>query len=247
MELRKRKLPIVQPDDDVPEVVTQTSYKCAKCDKVYSRNDTLQTHLKSVHGKSSIKCLVCSRTFSSSSALKRHELTHNEERAHQCQLCPKNFKRDDALTNHMCTVHNWKLRAPRKEGDSNMEEIVFNSRCEYCVEKKCLRHHLISTMHKGKPCIRHQCVICLKVLDTHGTSWVHEHFYHSKTEVPKDKGYQCKRCQRIFTSHKTLQQHRSHPCFELDSSKPLFDCRKIEDKMEAWRKSFAATHTVPSS
>ena len=244
MRLRKRnRTPTQQDDEQRPEASCEKVHKCIVCEKVYSRADTLKTHLESVHGKSSIKCLVCSRVFSTNGALRRHQLTHDSEKAHRCELCPKSFKRADALTNHMCTVHSMTLRKPRKEDDA--KEIVLGPRCDYCVEKKSplisSSHHLISVITHGrgfpggKPYTSHQCLICFQVTSSCTRNWQHEHFRHSKTASVTKNGHQCNRCLRLFASQKTLKQHGNHSCFSLDSSEPLFDCSRIEDKCEAWR------------
>ena len=237
--LRKRSRPIEKRDDkEVSEDVSPAAHKCQVCDKVYSRADTLQNHFDAVHGKRSFKCSTCPKVFSSNGALQRHGLTHNSERVHQCEHCHTTFKRVDELTYHMCNVHGRKLVVPRKREDADKAEII-GTQCGYCVEKKALRHHLISVMHKGKAYTRHQCTICLKVHANCDLNWHHDNVIHEKTDVPIQKGYQCRNCIRLFASHKLLHQHGRNTCFPVESSEPLYKpSRDIEHEREAWRNGF---------
>lgn len=243
--LRKRNHPRAKPDDKLPDDQTckPKLHKCEVCNKEYSRADTLSSHYRSKHGTTSIRCSLCSRVFSSNSKLRRHQLIHGKERLHQCALCPKSFNRVDELSYHERTVHSVKRREP---DEAKEEEIIINSKCEYCVEKNSPRHHLVSVMHKGKPYTRHQCMICLEISGNCSLNWHHEHFSHNKSDTQKQRGYQCKKCFRLFASRKTLHQDGRQSCFSLDSSKPLFDPRPIDDEMEEWRNSFTRRESSTS-
>ena len=235
--LRKRKLPTPKPEEE-----SQTVFKCKKCQKVYSRADTLRVHELSMHSKKKILCSLCSKQFSSNNKLRRHELTHKTERAHKCKLCLKTFKRADALLYHQRTVHS-KEQGTQKT--HNEEDLIIGLHCEYCLEKNCPRHHLISVICHGKPYTRHQCTICLKIAHNCSLNWKHEQFDHSEKDKTKEKGHQCKVCHRLFATHKTLLQHGRCACFSLESSEPLIDVRPLEAEMEVWRNSITAKALSP--
>ena len=236
--LRKRKSPAVKEEEEEEEqsLTAQNVLSCSKCDKTYSRADTLRAHERAVHGKKALKCSVCLKVFSSSQALHRHTDTHIDERPHECSICGRTFQRKDSLTYHMHTVHTGVT--DRERAQSKKDNIIIDSQCDFCLRYRCPRHHLIPVNKHKKLSTYHQCTVCLKITTCCQLHWSHQHLEHAETDVPIEEGYQCKRCRRLFTSHKALQRHCGGECHLLESAAPLFTSTNVisEASMESWMR-----------
>lgn len=181
-----------QPPDELD------SHVCPFCQKVYSREDTLFDHMKSVHLETA-ECSICGKVLGSHQKLLRHHMTHTDDRPFSCELCPLTFKRSDTLKCHKDNVH-------RDEcGDGN--DIFIARQCRSCLKKDIHNHHLVWCMRFGKPRREHQCLICFKsyfccfCINGH-------HNKHNLDEIPRSKAFQCDKCFRLLASKKTLSQHK---------------------------------------
>ena len=227
IRLRRKKLGENEANGDEPV----PSYKCEKCDKVFTRNDSLTAHQRALHGKRKAKCSICSKIYSSENALRRHHATHAKEKVFNCSKCKLSFNRVDSLTYHKRTAHH--------DGVEDGANLDIQSKCDYCVQHDCPRHHVISVLRRGKHKKCHQCTICFKVTDNHSLTWRHEHVDHDPGDAPKQKGFQCLRCCRVFAGHKTFRKHGgSDNCCSPNDSEPLHDVRHLEEGMQKYRDSF---------
>jgi KRAB domain-containing zinc finger protein len=55
-------------------------YKCHICDRRFSQNDYLQSHLRTHTGDRPYECNICRKVFSQSSTLQRHIGTHTGDK-----------------------------------------------------------------------------------------------------------------------------------------------------------------------
>ena len=233
--LRRRKGRVTKPGKDQEQNINDeggpATHKCLHCDKVFSREDTLDEHEVAVHLKMAEQCFICSKVFSSNQALRRHFVTHSSQRPHQCQSCSKSFKRKDSLTYHVHTVHADVSGTPDRR-----QNVVTTSQCDFCLKYKCPRHHLISVVRYGKPYAYHQCTVCLKITQNCELHWSHQNLLHVESDMPMMQGNQCERCKRLFGSHKALQRHCRGKCHSLESSIPLYN--SVSPLSEATMKSW---------
>ena len=188
-----------QPPDEYDDL------DCPVCQKRYSREDTLLSHVKDVHWETTT-CDVCSKVLSSYQALLRHFMTHTDIRPFSCTLCPKTFKRVDTLRYHERSVHRQERDEPEEGND-----IFIARQCRICLEDypsiQSIHHHLVCCMRSGKPRMDHQCLVCLK--SSSCCFKINKHLEeHNFDEIPRSKAFQCGVCFRLLASQKTLNQHR---------------------------------------
>ncbi|XP_066254703.1 zinc finger protein ZFP2-like isoform X15 [Euwallacea similis] len=110
-------------------------WKCQMCDQAFKQKSVLDSHEKTVHGKSEEryscqtcdktfnhkkyylvhcnrhlqkydkKCQECNKVFSNNVSLKKHMIVHSEERPYECNVCGKRFKFHRVMVSHFKTLH----------------------------------------------------------------------------------------------------------------------------------------------
>ena len=70
------------------------------------------------------------------------------------------------------------------------------------------RHHMVLS---GNGQAFHQCLMCFKVFE-HRDHCRHQKTAHHDTDVVVKKGFQCKKCFRVFNCGKSLKRHCSKTC-----------------------------------
>lgn len=79
-------------------------FKCDQCDKKYTRNSRLTSHIKKIHdGIKPFSCGTCKKRFGRRDHLRRHEKTHGERKTYDCEKCVKKFVSKQALQLHRAT------------------------------------------------------------------------------------------------------------------------------------------------
>ncbi|CAH1963814.1 unnamed protein product [Acanthoscelides obtectus] len=78
-------------------------HKCYDCDKVFNKACYLTQHNKTFHsGDKPFKCCRCGKRFSCDNTYQEHLSKHAGEKPHKCDLCPKQFNHKTDLRRHMC-------------------------------------------------------------------------------------------------------------------------------------------------
>merc|ERR1712136_478084 len=90
---------------DDKQVNKSDSFDCSHCDKTFTTNRKLKSHLYDLFKrqrqvKSPITCNVCDKTFASSGSLSLHKRIHDDIRPYQCNVCQKSFRQKVALQRH---------------------------------------------------------------------------------------------------------------------------------------------------
>ena len=109
-------------------------FKCDFCDKTFTRNSTMQKHIRNIHEENEepkVKCEFCDKSFLPNNLKTHISHVHEEVKKGTCNLCGHEYKQ---LKLHMDFVH----KKPHK--------------CENCDKsfshKRFLQNH-INTVHKG--------------------------------------------------------------------------------------------------
>ncbi|XP_004531649.1 zinc finger protein 665 [Ceratitis capitata] len=92
-------------DQTVPDSSHKSnSFKCLKCNKVFTNNYSVVRHHKHVHMDTrSYKCKYCLASFKHANNLAYHIAKHTGIRNFKCNLCTKSFIYKNELTVHMRT------------------------------------------------------------------------------------------------------------------------------------------------
>ena len=83
------------------DIFKTNQYTCEFCDKSFSRQGHLESHLHFHTGQRPFFCEVCKRTFSLKSTLFSHMSVHTRERPFFCDICMKAFIKKKHLVDHM--------------------------------------------------------------------------------------------------------------------------------------------------
>ena len=145
---------------------------CIFCDKEFTLQRYLDTHVQDVHQSCSFKCRICPLTFNQRRNLKRHEETVHgqqpkdfinttgEKKSFSCSTCNERFTRQDNLDRHL------------------LEHVVMTEKhtCGICgkhyTRKDKLKEH-VSLFHMNKEA-EFICQLCDKQFDRKHTLIRHE-------------------------------------------------------------------------
>ena len=77
----------------IRDVHERESFKCGSCNRCFSKEDKLNSHMKVAHNKkTNFKCKKCNFNFSSKHCLKDHiKHVHNKIKEHACAVCDRAF------------------------------------------------------------------------------------------------------------------------------------------------------------
>ncbi|XP_016990226.2 zinc finger and SCAN domain-containing protein 2 [Drosophila rhopaloa] len=189
-------------------------YNCPHCDRKYTTQKYLNTHLKMSHPHpQAFKCDDCEATFDVDRALAQHRRKEHTEFA--CQLCDKVFKSSRSLVRHVqghsgartykCEHENCGKSFVNQHNLTSHRRVHNEDRnyvCELCGYRSRYREALIvhRRTHTGeKP---FQCPTCARCFAS--KSLLNEHQAMHSTEKP----YKCDKCDSAFSRPKALYHHK---------------------------------------
>ena len=156
------------------------AFKCDKCEKMFSTNQTLNIHIDRVHENlRPWKCERCDKRFGVKENLNKHVERIHENVKINCTVCDKALKKD-CLRSHMEQVHEkqrpWKCL-----------------KCGNCFGfKRGLDIHMES-VHEN---VKHQCLICDRA-----------YTQMNRLKIHMKKHSHCELCKRSFVKQGHYEKH----------------------------------------
>jgi KRAB domain-containing zinc finger protein len=183
----------------------KVKFKCSICNRNFNQKSNLQAHIQKVH-EQNFKCSLCDKHFFRKDNLQVHLIgVHQKVKKYECTACQIKFATPTGEMSHRANVHGLRLW-----------------KCELCPltykKKFNLRQH----------CIREHCVdiaadiVCL-LCDQFFPNRV-ELFSH-KTEVHKQKSWECNQCGKVFGRKDYMKNH-----FEAVHMNTKFKCSYCTSK-----------------
>lgn len=153
--------------------------KCTVCEKAYTVQSALDTHMASKHSALQCLCPCCGRTYDSISELEKH-LEENKKKSYQCDWCPKNFTNESALRAH---------------------QICHENTCVTCCKsfgtKDQLDHHVLQK-------VAAEVFICSTCMEPY---YNYLDFKRHILKHQKVKVFVCSTCDASFVEEMVLKQH----------------------------------------
>ncbi|XP_026317408.1 zinc finger protein OZF-like isoform X2 [Hyposmocoma kahamanoa] len=183
--------------------VKPSSLICLLCNKNFSRDLLLKTHLKSHELDRPFRCDTCDMTFKYKSTLVRHMQVHKNLRPYKCKYCDKTFTAFGLIKPHL-RKHTGERPYP----------------CDICfkgfshkqnMERHKLRHNKVKQLI---------CEICHKQFPRESRLK-----YHMRTHLIDKLPFKCPLCHKCYSHRQNIQRHykKKHPnetyeCKETDAS-----------------------------
>ena len=163
-------------------------FKCAKCENVYDKKESIYSHFYSMHQGKKFKCDLCEKHFAFNSNLKRHKnscdgsveikykiLQNDQGKRFQCKNCQKIFSKSSTFYSHY---------------NKNHREKTFQ--CQKC--NKTFVHQYILNNHMKK---------CTGSVNTRDAKTTYEIFI----DWDAKKKYECDSCENHYENLDDFQQH----------------------------------------
>lgn len=208
-------------------------YSCDSCNKQFTSNRKLDSHMKNTHQKSksagsedessdddddtmkTFTCDLCPKMFKKPSLLARHIKTHDpNKRPHECPKCQKRFPSQVALVRHDILHSELVERSKIPRHEAQTFSCVICGRCFKSYES--LSSHLKSHKSKTSDEDEYACKLCLDVFPTFS-----DITRHSKNHI-ENATHQCAICNKLFVvgdelidhflRHKGLKPHQCPVC-----------------------------------
>ena len=193
MEQEETSLNIDEKQDILDKVLNDTDhtklekvnkYVCIECGMSFSRKDSKDIHMSSVHKGEKYKCNNCSNVYKGFSALRNHQRVKHEGQTLECEICKKQLLSFSGLRNH--------------------KEIFHASSCYNCpqCEQVCtalssLKSH-IRSKHQGKT---YDCDECQQTFTSSSA------FKRHKESVHEGVRYPCNVCEYKAKQKSHLKTH----------------------------------------
>ncbi|XP_036149519.1 zinc finger and SCAN domain-containing protein 2 isoform X2 [Monomorium pharaonis] len=201
--------------DEIARDSTSIIYKCEKCDKQFELKQEYELHIR-VHEQPEITCSTCNKTFTSQSDLKTHMTTHGKtksDKGYACDICGKVLSHPSSILYHKEAEHSNGRRFVCNKCNKSFKhkqllqrhQLVHSDNrphnCKSCNASFKTKANLVNhqSTHTGQK--KYLCEIC-KQQFAHKTSLTLHYRWHSG-----QKPFTCSVCQKSFSQNGNLQEH----------------------------------------
>lgn len=161
-----------KPREAIAKSTNGKQFKCDQCQKIFSKKNVFNVHIKRHTEIKPHQCNICSNGFYTKLELNNHLSVHEETRLFQCNQCEKRFKRQTHLSIHM-KIH----------GEKRYQCDHYSKR--FSTKDYCNRHMLLAHQHNTFP-----CYFCFRPFSQIIDKEAHE-------KVCKRRRYECYLCNRV--------------------------------------------------
>jgi len=144
-------------------------YICQLCQKLFSRSDGLQEHMRTHTEKKFCECQFCQKSYASVRGLNRHIITHTVEAPYLCEICNKRFTLFGILQRHRRTHAT--VKTPNQHDPNNSSSAkqfgLYAGAQTRCLEMQNQSTANLPVRFDGKPFLERSfgCGICNEMLE----------------------------------------------------------------------------------
>ncbi|CAL8121448.1 unnamed protein product [Orchesella dallaii] len=201
---------------NVHNVLNLPKEECPTCGKVFTKGPKMKGHQRRVHTQLEKQhhCIICEKLFSRNQHLMSHLRVHTGERPFPCPKCPSSFSDTSQRRVHLISKHDVgvRLRCPVcKKSAASKSELEIHMRvhtnerpfpCSTCSKAfttvVSLKSHMRVHAQEKPFC----CNVCGK---SYSTSRAYK--AHCQRHLRNSLNYQCNECPRSFYDKQNLKNH----------------------------------------
>ncbi|KAI4464477.1 zinc finger and btb domain-containing [Holotrichia oblita] len=131
---------------------TEISFPCDKCDKSFTRSDSLNHHKIVEHCSFSYPCPVCDKEYKSKKYLRLHMTTHVGSKKYQCSVCNRRFFQQSTMLKHFRLKHAVNCNKCNRDDCVHTQTLVECYECPVCKRLLKLRSSVMRHLKKNHPC-----------------------------------------------------------------------------------------------
>lgn len=234
-----------------------TVQTCSQCDFASLWPNSLQRHVREVHGAPRARnhlCELCGLSFQDLSSLSYHARVHDDKREFACISCDKRFVLRGHLSVHMAVVHKnagklfectecdqkypflYMLKSHQKIVHRN-ERPFKCPHCEMPFPRTCdvLRH--VRSVHEGRH--DYNCDVCNKTFKGRTGLMLHRENQHG---IPRSSTLvTCEKCLKTFSNESTLATHTKQ-YHDNNTTYPCPSCAAVHKCAKALKRHCSIMH-----
>ena len=175
-------------------VKSEGVHECYVCHKRFAKAYNLDCHVSSVHtNPKQFICEVCGKEFNYLAILKKHALVHTDDRPFSCKKCARPFKSKSHLLRH-------ELRCVTNYRPFPCEQCDLGFITKLALQRHMYRHtkeytdKLLMCKHCGEKFVTERILI--------------KHLQKEHPSLEPNAGYTCTQCGKLFKDKHNMEAHK---------------------------------------